>query len=190
MPSPPADPPPFVSAGSCPAPQVVAEPSLAEARQALRSRPTALGKPKGCVSFWCAVGQHEITPNDRHKRKDVKPVFKGADGVFKVYTKDNTWAVHSSGISSAAQRGVEIAEDDLWCCSKCYQSPHHTEFGRRRSTHWNAVRDGAAVSVGAGSAPCTRQELRFHKRLAEDALHANEHLEKKNQACGRGFGLR
>jgi hypothetical protein len=66
------------------------------------------------------------THNDMHKRKDVKPVFKGADGVFKLYTKDNTWALHSSGINYAAQRGVEIAEDDLWCCCKCYQSPHYT----------------------------------------------------------------
>jgi hypothetical protein len=76
---------------------------------------------------------------DMHKRKDGKPVFKGAGGFFKVYTKDNTWAFPSSAISYAAQHGVEIAEDDLWCCCKCYQSPHYTKFGARR---WNAVRDG------------------------------------------------
>jgi hypothetical protein len=41
------------------------------------------------------------------------------------------------------------------------------------------VRDGA-VSVGDGSAPCTRQEQSFHKRLTEDALLANEQLKIKS----------
>jgi hypothetical protein len=39
-------------------------------------------------------------------------------------------------------------------------------------------REGWGGFRGDGSAPCTQQELGFHKRLAEDALRANEHMDK------------
>jgi hypothetical protein len=102
-----------------PASQAVVGPCPKEARHALKTRPTAWDKPEGCVAFWCVAGQHEITNKCMHKRKNVKPVFKAVNDVFKVFTKDNIWDGHSSGLNFASHRGVEVADDDIYCCNKC-----------------------------------------------------------------------
>eukprot|EP00873_Tetraselmis_striata_P013759 jgi/Tetstr1/434023/TSEL_002457.t1 len=69
------------SRGCWPSPRPLAvDPAVA--RQGTTRRPEALQKPKGCVAFWGAVGQHEGIERDKHLRKHMKPPFIAYDGVF------------------------------------------------------------------------------------------------------------
>lgn len=59
-----------------------------------------VGVRKQFVAFWCAVGQHNVAHKDKYMRSDVKFMFQSDDGAFKIFTQHNTWAVHSSTVSS------------------------------------------------------------------------------------------